>query len=107
MEKNIINKSKNKEKFRFWVWVIIAIAIISGWLGLPQKVQDSIIAMIALGPLLGIITGAMAGMYAEALDKLTGGLLKEEYTLEILGIDISIPVLIIVTFLIELFLFGF
>ena len=101
-----MDKAENMKKFRFWVWIVIGFAAIAGWLGFPKWIIDSIIAKIVLGPILGICTGAIAGIYAELLDKLTNGILKEDWTFEIFGVKISIPILIIVTIIIEYILFS-
>ena len=101
-----INKKEIMKTFRFWLWIILFFIIIAGWLNLPKWLIDNIIAKIVLGPIVGIYTGAIAGMYAKSLDKLTGGLLQEEWTFERLGIEISVPILLIVTFIIEWALFS-
>ena len=107
MKEVIFNKKENMRKFRIFVWIIIIFAIIAGWLNLPTNIVDSIIGKIVLGPVLGIFTGAIAGAYAELIDELSNGILKEEWTFTIFDTDISIPIFVIVTLLIEIALFGF
>ena len=100
-----INKKENMEELRFWVPIVIIFAVVAGRLNLPKWIIDSIITKIVLGPILGIATGTIAGIYAESLDKLTNGILKE-WTFERLGIEISVQILVIVTLIIELALFS-
>jgi|TARA_Y100000310_G_C20585214_1_gene765032 hypothetical protein len=107
MNGNRINREENMRMFRTIVWIIIIFAIIAGWLNIPSSIVDSVIAKIVLGPLLGIFTGAIAGTYAELIDRLTNGLLKEEWTFTLFDIEISIPIFVIVTLTIEIFLFRF
>ncbi len=101
-----MNKKENMKKFRFWFWILIGFTAVAGWLNFPKWVIDSIIAKIVLGPILGICTGAIAGAYAESLDRITNGLLRKEWTFEICDIEFSIPILVIVTLIIELVLFS-
>ncbi|KHO54458.1 MAG: hypothetical protein QT10_C0016G0002 [archaeon GW2011_AR19] len=98
-------RMENRKTFQLWGWIIILVAIITGYLGIP-KLGEFLIAKIVLGPILGIITGAIAGYYAELLDELTQGLFKEEWVFEIGEIEISIPILVIVTLIIEIILFS-
>ena len=102
-----INKKENMRLFRTFVWTIIIFAIIAGWLNIPSNIVDSVIAKIVLGPVLGIFTGAIAGAYAELIDRLSNGILKEEWTFTIFNTEISIPIFVIVTLVIEISLFGF
>lgn len=98
-------KMENRKTFQLWVLIIILIAIVTGYLEIPNF-GEFLIAKIVLGPILGIIIGAVAGQFAELLDKLTQGILKEEWVFEIWGIEISIPILVIVTLIIEILLFS-
>jgi len=98
-------KIKNRKIFWTSVLIIILIAIFTGYLRIP-KIGDFFIGKIVLGPILGIITGTIAGQFAELLDKLTGGILKEEWVFEVGVIKISIPILVIVTLVIEIILFS-
>ena len=97
-----MDKLETMKKFRFWIWVVIIVAVVAGWLKFPKFLIDHIISKIALGPILGIATGAIAGQYVEILDNITGGLLKKEWVFEI---EFSVPVIIIVTAFIEFILF--
>lgn len=100
-----MNRAENRRKFRFWTGVLILFAVIAGWLNLPDSFVNFVIAKIALGPILGIITGAISAEYAELLDRLTHGILKEEWVYEIFGQEIHIPIFVLVTVIIELLLF--
>ena len=100
-----IEKMRNRKTFLVSVLIIILIAIVTGYFRIP-KIGDFLIGKIVLGPILGIITGTIAGYFAELLDKLTGGILREEWVFEIREIKISIPILVIVTLVIEIILFS-
>jgi|SRR3989344_620049 len=100
-----MGKLENMRKLRICIWAVIIVAVVGSWLNLPSWIVDSIIAKIVLGPLIGIFTGAIAGEYADLLDKLTKGALKEEWTIEIGDASFSIPIVVIVAFIIEVFLF--
>ena len=101
-----MDKAENWNKIRLGIWLLIMFAAFAGWLNLPKWITDFVISKIVFGLIVGVITGAIAGTYAEFLDKLTNGILKEEWTCEVFGIEFSIPILVIVTAIIELILFS-
>ena len=100
-----IEKMRNRKTFLVSVLIIILIVIVTGYFKIP-KIGDFLIGKVVLGPILGIITGAIAGYFAGLLDKLTGGILREEWVFEMGEIKISIPILVIVTLVIEIILFS-
>jgi len=76
-----------------------------GYFNVPNPLTQKILGAIILGPLIGIATSYVVASYVEAL---TGDLLKEQYFYieDFRGIEFSVSVFAVVTFLIELFIFS-
>lgn len=98
-----MNNNKKLSKLELFIYLIIAVAVIGAFLGIPTYITNIIIEWL-IGAFIGTLFSIVAGAIVEAF---TGDILKTlTLTIEIKGIEFSITVFAIATFIVKVWLFG-
>ena len=94
---------KDVDKLKLILYLIVLVAVVGALLNIPSALTNSIIQLL-VGVFIGSFCSLVAGSLVEAF---SGDLLKQiALNIELFGFKFSITAFAIVTFIVELWLFG-